>query len=124
MTDYKNDNWEKLMQPKYFFATLRTEQAYLICNRSDQDFKFKSTDGIKISEAIEATDLVWENRHYSHLERKCYRLTVFLIMAALTFGVFVLFVWLIKIKLRVSFIKSPPGIECKNVLNSYESDLQ
>ena len=36
MTEYKNKNLEKLITPKYFFATLRTEEAFLIANKVDK----------------------------------------------------------------------------------------
>jgi len=41
MTEYKTKNLTKLITPKYFFATFRTEEAYLIANNSEAEFKYK-----------------------------------------------------------------------------------
>lgn len=116
MTDYKNKNLEKLLTPKYFFVTFRTEEAYLLANNTYEKFTYKG-DEIVIHEAVEPTDMIWENRHFSIQERYCRRMVVFLIMAILTFGAFLLMVWLIKIKLRVSFNKQSPGLDCANIID-------
>ena len=46
-------------------------------------------------------------------------------MLLLIFGSFVLMIWLIKLKLRVNFVQTPPGLDCDNVINNYsEANLQ
>ena len=116
MTDYKNKNLQKLLTPKYFFVTFRTEEAYLLANKTFEGFKYKGDD-ITIHEAIEPTDMIWENRHFTNTERIFRRMVVLLIMAILTFGAFLLMVYLIKIKLRVSFNKQSPGLDCANIID-------
>lgn len=66
MTEYKNEknNLSKLITPKYFFATFRTEEAYLIANNAEVDFIYKGWH-IKVEEAMEPTDMIWENRQFN-----------------------------------------------------------
>jgi len=48
---------------------------------------------------------------------------IMIFMALLTFGFFTLMVYLVKRKLIMQFLKDPPGIDCKVIVQDYGVDL-
>jgi hypothetical protein len=59
MTAYKNDNFASLTVPKLFFCTFHHELAY--SKSINKDFDLYG-DVIKVRQATEPTDIMWENR--------------------------------------------------------------
>ena len=125
MTEYKNKNFDLLTIPKLFYCTFHHEYAYhkAVKLSKKRNFVFINTE-ISIKEATEPTDIIWENRHIRKnwftvrwsMARMC--------MVILSFFGFLIIIVLLKNKLSIQYIKSPPGLECDNVLNAYGADLQ
>ena len=58
---------------------------------------------IKVQQATEPTDIIWENRQFRKNNRRCRWIVVAFIMIMLSFGAFIAIIWLIKRKLLISF---------------------
>ena len=123
LTEIKNEKFEMLTIPKLFYCTFHTEYAYTKANEAN-DMLFLGGH-INIQQATEPTDIIWENRHYRKNNRRIRWVFVSIIMIALSFGAFIAIIFLIKRKLLITFQKSPPGVTCDSVIESYSaSDLQ
>lgn len=123
MTDYKNANFEDLISPKFFFATFHTEYAY------HKALEVASIDylgeTVKVKQATEPTDIIWEHKHFRRGERTIRWVLVVIIMIGLAFGAFMAIVWLLKRKLLITYLKNPPGVDCSSVTTQDNlSDLQ
>jgi len=110
MTELKNTKYDELTTPKAFYCTFHQEYAYIkalfIVN-----FMFEGDD-IKVKQATEPTDIVWENRHISSCGRKMRWVIAIILMTLCTFAAFTFLLWLIKKKLMIQFMKTPPGLDC------------
>ena len=65
MTAYKNEHFDALTTPVAFFCTFHTEYAYKKALEI-LPLKFLNMDEhhhIKLGQATEPTDILWENRH-------------------------------------------------------------
>lgn len=60
MTKYKNDNFDDITCPRYFYVTFHTEYAYHKALEFHH-FNFLEME-IEIKQATEPTDIIWENR--------------------------------------------------------------
>lgn len=77
-----------------------------------------------VKQAVEPTDIIWENRHVKRSERLVRWIISTVIMVSLTFCSFLLIIWLLKRYLLVEYTKNPPGISCDIVLKNFEGSLQ
>lgn len=122
LTQYKNDNLDDLYQPRNFFCTFHMEYAYKKAIEMCQ-MPLLGHD-ITIKQAVEPTDIIWENRHFRKTERRIRWVIAIIIMCVLAFLGFMLIIWLLKHKLLIQYMKSPPGIECDNVIRNFGASLQ
>ena len=101
MTEYKNKegNLEHLTQPKLFYCTFHMEYAYSKA-LFYHTFPLLGED-VEIKQAIEPTDIIWENQQVRKNERMCRWIFVVFIMIILTFGCFSSILWLLKKKIIV-----------------------
>ena len=124
MTRYKNENFDTLTTPRNFYCTFHTEYAYKKAIEGNT-FEFLNLQDypIRIKQATEATDILWENRHIRKKSRYMRWCIVVLIMIILSFGAFTFIFWLLKRKLLVDYSTNPPGIECDSVTLGIENPL-
>jgi len=95
--DLKTANLEKYTRPVSAFLTFENEEGLNRClnyNETIQDpmyeeYKTFLGEELEIEEASEPTDIIWENRHYTSIERFKRTLIVVAIVFMLLCGSFV-----------------------------------
>ena len=66
----KSENLEHYTRPVFAFITFEKEQGYAIGSAYDSKDPVFLGQPIKICEATEPTDIIWENRHFTDEQRK------------------------------------------------------
>ena len=122
MTQFKNENFDELTVPKYFYCTFHTEHAYNLAQEMNQ-LKLLG-EIIELKQATEPTDIIWEHRNIRKSERGCRCLVVSLIMAILCLMSFTFIIFLLKTRLAFEYKQSPPGISCARTVEAYGEDLR
>ena len=120
MTERKNENFNDLTMPKFFYCTFHTEYA-LHKAVEVNTFELLGED-TKIVQATEPTDIIWENRHIRKSERNIRWFFVALTMALLTMIVFTIIVWLLKKKILYEYMQNPPAVNCNSVIYNFNAD--
>lgn len=108
------------MTPKVFYCTFHHEYAYHLAIKESKKMQIKFLGKqINIKEATEPTDIIWENRHYRKMNRRCRWMCARFFMIIFALIGFLLIIILLKNKLAVQYVTDPPGIACDNVKNFY-----
>ena len=110
MTDWKNNNIDNYRTPVMAFITLETEGSKNKIDNTKIPFYGNFLD---VSRAPEATDVIWENQHYTNKERNCRGMCVSLIISIILLTVLYSLNSLYKSKLTFLYLTSPPEVDCK-----------
>ena len=120
LTAVKNENFREIMVPNTFFATFNHEIAFHKAIEAN-NFYYKD-EHLNLERAPEPSNIIWENRD-SHIRTNLRFLVVLLIMFLVAGLFFVGAVFGIQTQLMYIYLRSPPGVECKHVLEIHGDEI-
>ena len=122
MTREKNLYYDRLVQPNSFYCTFEHASTKLEAEKIRYFELFG--EKCKIKTALEPTNIYWENRSVSKLNR--------IIRGVIVLTAMSIWIWYIFYRagstgiyfmMTLKYLAFTPGVSCKNVLNNYSENL-